>query len=313
MSLGLLRTSERKAMMKIYSLIICSLILVFSAQAEIYKYQDKNGKWIYTDKKPAPAASQSLEKIEYKHNKSKVSKFEPKLHTVHLDGQYQIIAKNPLYAPVEISLRLGQSKKLHQAVIKPRSSQRIYQSPQVIGSYRYGWALGDPTASPDGYHYRFPVRSKMSHLITQGFNGRFSHRHPSSRHAVDIAMQIGTYLTASRAGRVIRVKDDYHMGGAKQYFLDKANVVNVLHEDGSYATYAHILQGTALVVEGDRVEVGQRLARSGSSGFSTGPHLHFVIRRNAGMKTISVPFQFHSDKKGAFTPRRGMKVIAVSN
>lgn len=300
-------------MLKIYGLIVSCAVLAFSAQAEIYKYKDKNGKWIYTDKKPASTASQSVEKIEYKHSKSKVSKFEPKLYTVQRDGQYQIIAKNPLYAPVEISFRLGQSQKLQQAIVKPRSSQRIYQSDQAVDSYRYAWALGDPNAKPDGYHYKFPVSSKMSHLITQGFNGRFSHTHPSSRHAVDIAMQVGTYLAAARAGRVIKVKDDYHMGGAKQYFLDKANVVRVLHDDGSYAVYAHILQGTALVAEGDWVEVGQRLARSGSSGYSTGPHLHFVIRRNAGMKNISIPFLFHSNNGRAFTPKRGMKITAVSN
>ncbi|MBU2713367.1 hypothetical protein [Zooshikella harenae] len=65
---------------------------------------------------------------------------------------------------------------------------------------------------------------------------------------VDIGMKVGTYIAAARPGTVVSVKKDYHMRGTSNYFLDKANYVMVMHDDGTYATYAHILLGTAMVV-----------------------------------------------------------------
>jgi murein DD-endopeptidase MepM/ murein hydrolase activator NlpD len=111
---------------------------------------------------------------------------------------------------------------------------------------------------------------------------------------------------------VIWTKDDYHMGGGGKYFLDKANYIKVLHDDGTYAVYAHILMGSAVVQPGDKVKAGDILARAGSSGYSTGPHLHFVVRKNIGLKTLSIPFKFVDQNGLPFEPRKGM-MIAVGN
>ena len=129
---------------------------------------------------------------------------------------------------------------------------------------------------------------------------------------MDIAMDVGTYLTAVRAGTVVWVKDDYHMSGRTNYFLDKANVIKILHDDGTFSSYAHILMDTAIVKEGDNVAVGDMLARSGSSGFSTGPHLHFSVIKNSGLKNIAIPFKFVDDKGTAFTPKRAMLMVGAS-
>ena len=47
------------------------------------------------------------------------------------------------------------------------------------------------------------------------------------------------------------------------------------------------------VREGQRVELGSYLARSGNTGNSTGPHLHFVVQRNVGLAIESIPFEFN--------------------
>ena len=85
----------------------------------------------------------------------------------------------------------------------------------------------------------------------------------------------------------------------------------MLHDDGTFSSYAHVLMDTALVKEGDKIVLGQRLARSGSSGFSTGPHLHFSISKNSGLKNVTLPFTFLNAKGQPFTPKTGIKMVGV--
>ena len=44
--------------------------------------------------------------------------------------------------------------------------------------------------------------------------------------------------------------------------------------------------------EGERIESGRQIARSGYTGYSTGQHLHFVVQRNIGLALESIPFNF---------------------
>lgn len=117
-------------------------------------------------------------------------------------------------------------------------------------------------------------------------------------------MQVGDGIHAARDGLVVGVKDDYHMGGVDRFFLDKANYVRVLHSDHTFGVYAHILLGSAVVKVGDRVKAGDLLASAGTSGYSTGPHLHFVIQRNDGNQIVSEPFRLQIGQ-GVFPPIAG--------
>ena len=276
------------------------------AFAGIYKYKDSQDNWVYSDVKPK--SSLVTEEVKYKTHKTLIIK--PRVYTDYENGFNQLNVHNPYFAPIDIKVtsKAFQSGASRQTV-PANATVTFYKSKNQIPKFRYRWARGAPNPDIKTTDYHFPVSSKRSHKITQSFNGKFSHSKRPSKHAVDIAMSVGTYISAARAGTVIWVKDDYHMGGKRTYFLDKANYVKVLHDDGSYAVYAHILLGTALVKPGDKVNVGDLLARSGSSGYSTGPHLHFVIRKNVGLKSVSLPFKFVDGAGKRFTPRRGMYVL----
>ena len=72
------------------------------------------------------------------------------------------------------------------------------------------------------------------------------------------------------------------------------------------AVYAHLALESAAVVEGMNVTTGQLLARSGNTGFSSGPHLHFVVQKNAGRELIAVPFDFAGPAGAPQRPERGL-------
>ncbi|MCO1335136.1 M23 family metallopeptidase, partial [Microbulbifer sp. OS29] len=190
----------------------------------------------------------------------------------------------------------------------PLCYRQVCRSLWESRKYRYWWVLGDPNAAEKPHIYHAPLASQQAFKITQSFNGKFSHTAQPNQYAIDIAMPVGTYIGAARAGTVIWVKDDYHMGGKNKYFLDKANYIKVLHDDGTYAGYYHILIGSALVKPGDHVEIGDRLAMSGSSGYSTGPHLHFAIFKNKRFSRKSIPFLLYNSDGVSFTPEAGMYI-----
>jgi murein DD-endopeptidase MepM/ murein hydrolase activator NlpD len=66
----------------------------------------------------------------------------------------------------------------------------------------------------------------------------------------------------------------------------------VLHDDGTMSLYAHLNWNSIRVRPGQLVERGEYLADSGNTGFSSGPHLHFVVQRNIGGAIESVPIEF---------------------
>jgi len=281
-------------------------------QAEtVYKYKDQNGKWVFSDKPPVPqqGIDQNVEQQEYANKRDTVVK--PSVYVARDEQQYLLMVRNPFHAPIEVEVKSSLCNKgLYHQVIKPKQIVKACKSHQVTKNTNtsYRWAMGNPKAIPDGTPYAIPLGIGLERQITQSFRGRFSHHSEPSLYAVDIALPIGTNLTAARGGTVVSVKDDYHMGWATEYFLDKANFVRIVHDDGTFGDYGHILMGTAQVKPGDKVATGDIIARSGTSGFSTGPHLHFVIRRNVGFEYRSVKFSFIDALGNTFTPQAGMKI-----
>jgi murein DD-endopeptidase MepM/ murein hydrolase activator NlpD len=95
-------------------------------------------------------------------------------------------------------------------------------------------------------------------------------------YAIDVEMPIGTPLVASRAGTVVAVRDSFPDGNDRDL---EENYVMVRHADATVARYLHLALRGALVRVGDRVQQGQRIALSGNSGQTGGPHLHFDVQQ----------------------------------
>jgi len=286
----------------------CLLAISLSLEASnIYKYQDENGRWHYTDK---PLAAKNVEAVDYKKTKDKESLF--RLLTQEENNQHWVMAENKYYAPVQLSIKKSKAEKESQDwLIAPRSTQKIIPAAKGNNEFAYVWFMGDHKQKATAQEYALPIDVSLCPQISQSFNGKFSHQHPQSQFAVDIATNVGTTIKAAREGVVVGVKDDYALGGVDNFFMDKANFIQVYHEDGTWAIYAHILLGSAVVKSGDQVKAGDILAKSGSSGYSSGPHLHFVIQKNVGLKAESIPFQFKNSRGQLFTPFDGQNLCEI--
>ncbi|MBI4784380.1 MAG: LysM peptidoglycan-binding domain-containing protein [Oscillatoriophycideae cyanobacterium NC_groundwater_1537_Pr4_S-0.65um_50_18] len=106
--------------------------------------------------------------------------------------------------------------------------------------------------------YIWPTRG----LLTSGYGWRWGRMHAG----IDIAADTGTPIYAAATGVV--QYSDWNSGGY-------GNLVEILHPDGSFTRYAHL--NRSLVREGQRVRQGEQIAEMGSTGYSTGPHLHFEV------------------------------------
>ena len=90
----------------------------------------------------------------------------------------------------------------------------------------------------------------------------------------------------------MQVESDFSKAGlTKKAYGGRANFVRILHDDGTMALYAHLKTDGVLVRVGQQVQAGQQIGLSGNTGFTTGPHLHFAVQVNRGMRLISIPFR----------------------
>ncbi len=142
--------------------------------------------------------------------------------------------------------------------------------------YDYISNLGDQTlvAYERDYPYQLPCASKSKVLVMQGYNGQFSHQ---NKQALDFDMKLGSPVHAARGGVVVRVVEINNRGCADEVCAKYNNYVLIYHPDGSFAEYTHLKQYGGLVDEGDRVTDGELIGYSGNTGWSSGPHLHFVV------------------------------------
>ena len=87
---------------------------------------------------------------------------------------------------------------------------------------------------------------------------------------MDMAVPKGTPIYAAESGVVI----------VAQWWSDYGNCVIIDHGGGLWTVYGHIRDGGIKVEKGQQVKRGQKIAEVGSTGMSTGNHLHFEVRLN---------------------------------
>ena len=225
------------------------------------------------------------------------------------EGGWDVWVDNPLFGPVEVLVEPAAARGIDPGLLaSPALPARVRVPAQrrVLATrlstaaarpsapaLRLRAVAGDPAARPEDADYRFPLDTDRVE-IGQGWGGHFSHRAPEHRHALDLSAPEGTPVLAARAGVVMQVVSG---AAATQHGTDGApdaaggNAVRILHEDGSMALYGHLADAGLQVRPGQRVRRGEPIARVGNTGYSTGPHLHFAVQVNRGLRLETVPFR----------------------
>ncbi len=162
---------------------------------------------------------------------------------------------------------LGIADLLIRNLSDPAGEPEESRVPENINSGRSAPAptAPDPDAQdiPD---FRLPVRAHFSSAFGMR-KDPFTHEMRMHR-GVDIAAPEGTRVHAAKEGRVV------HSGFQPGY----GNTVVVRHSGGFETRYAHL--GSLAVKAGDTLREYQLLGTVGTTGRSTGPHLHFEVRRD---------------------------------
>jgi murein DD-endopeptidase MepM/ murein hydrolase activator NlpD len=207
-------------------------------------------------------------------------------------------AENLLAGPIEVLLRVEGDHALAaspalpaRATVPARSRVLVARVAAADARLLLEAVPGHPGVRVRDIEYAWPLAT-ASLRIEQAWGGRFSHADNENRHAVDFATPVGTPVLAARDGVVMQVESDFAEGGLdSRDDMVRANFIRILHDDGTMAIYAHLATGGADVRAGERVRRGQHIGRSGNTGFSGGPHLHFVVQANRGMHLVSLPFR----------------------
>jgi murein DD-endopeptidase MepM/ murein hydrolase activator NlpD len=181
------------------------------------------------------------------------------------------VAKGDTLANIAMKYKVDETVILEANKLASAAKLQIGQKLLVPGGRKAYYATAEPKAYTGFSALRDfvqapsakPVAGNKMNWPTLGYQitQYFSWRH----HAVDIANKIGTPVFAADAGGV------EYVGWGQGY----GNQIVIDHGGGKKTRYAHLSK--AYVKVGERVSKGQTIAAMGSTGWSTGPHLHFEV------------------------------------
>lgn len=211
---------------------------------------------------------------EVKYDSNKFVGYEQKTQN-GVDGENRVTQR--------VTIVNGETKKidpLETEVMKEAISEVI-----IKGSKRYPGGYGGHVATSGSWGWPATCSSVSSY---------YGWRWGSLHKGIDIAgCGGGSYIFAAQAGTVVVSKADKSGGYAGGYGMN-GEIIFIDHGNGYFSEYAHMCPGCRYVKVGDVVEKGQPIGGMGTTGASTGIHLHFAIWKGYPFKGTPLnPMQFY--------------------
>jgi len=216
--------------------------------------------------------------------------------TLNLTNMHNIIVDKKLPYAFELPAK-SVKKVLHVSIRDSRKSMKFKS--------HFSWIMGSAWAKHSDVLYRFPFAKGAKIYVSQGFNGKTSHR---GKNAIDFAVKIGTPIYASRGGEVVSLQESNSRGKFDKSYSKYANYLIIEHADKTLAKYYHLKKDGVVPLVGQTVRAGELIAYSGNTGYTSGAHLHFSVsmvnpynmRRS---KTIAI--HFVNGGKMTSAPKKG--------
>ncbi|NYS60271.1 peptidoglycan DD-metalloendopeptidase family protein [Vreelandella salicampi] len=193
------------------------------------------------------------------------------------DDTFQVLVESDMIEGETLDSRVlavrYEGERMNLTVVRNATDDKFYTAE--------GKSL-DPAFSRYPFEGRYRLSSNYNPRRKHPVTGRIS-----PHNGTDFAMPIGSPITAPANGRVERVENHYAAG----------RYVVIRHDNGYRTRYLHLSK--PLVSRGQRVEMGDRIALSGNSGRSTGPHLHYEVHvNNAPVNAMKVDLPENTSLSG---------------
>ena len=242
------------------------------------------------------------------------------------NGVTVLIAENNNAYPVTLLVKLKNLKNYsvdrpspYHVEVDPHTKMEIMhlrvKNKKALSSvrWRYSWLMGREAVQHDrSFIYALPFKRGSTVIVSQGFNGKETHT-GKSKYAVDFMADEGTRVYAARGGKVIATESSFDKGGFDKSFGKYANYITIEHIDHTMGQYYHLKQDGVNVKVGQYVSKGQFIGRSGNTGYSSGPHLHFgVYKVDSDYRSLTtLPIRFSTNMGVIDVPKKGNVFKAV--
>lgn len=209
------------------------------------------------------------EKTELENSKTQVESSKTQIETKRNSLTVLVNEKNTLVG------NLSEEEKALQAELEQfeKDKREIQRQLEIIAAQEAAARKKNSSSysAPSKAGYICPIPGKSRGNITTGYYGYAGHT------GVDFACSSGTPIVAAKAGKVV-ISTALRYGNGK--YRSYGEYIVISHGDGTMTLYAHMLSGSRAVSVGTEVSQGQMIGKIGSTGNSTGPHLHFEVRVN---------------------------------
>src|SRR5262245_42948490 len=245
------RESAIRVSMRTLALLLALVSGTGLAQS-LYRYRDEQGNWVYADRKPDSVQDAQVEQLQMAPEAPLPPEIKVLRRTV--EDRVELVAENACFCPAEVAVRLLQPDNVSGFDEDVKVTVIAAREPTVIASlrpankaavmtfgYEYRALLGEPGVKhAPAEPYRAPFALSQKFMVTQAYPDHVSHGDSASAYAVDIQMPVGTQIYAARGGTVIEVASQFFEATRDPDKATHANIIRILHPDGTMAIYAHL-------------------------------------------------------------------------